>query len=202
LLWKYFEKGGPIMYFILACSVLALMIIIERFIYIAKVKRESAKIFDDTLKYLEKNDIAGALRVCEKYPDSIPANIIKTAIINKEKPWKQIREAIDDAGTRELPRIERFLPSLGTIISIAPMLGLLGTVVGMIKSSNVLAKAGITDSAELLGGIATALLTTAFGLIVAIPTLIVYNYLLHKSQDTIREISEKSDKVVLMLLEE
>ncbi len=201
LLWEYFNKGGPIMYPILACSVFALMIIIERFMYIAKVNKESMDIFNKTSAHLQKSKIKEAIKVCEKSQNSIPGNIIKQGISNINQPREKIREAIDNAGSRELPRIERFLPTLGTIIAIAPMLGLLGTVMGMIISSNALAPSATANSPELLKGIANALLTTAFGLIVAIPALIGYNYLIHKSQNTIREISEKSDKLVDILSE-
>lgn len=189
------------MYPILACSVFAVMIIIERFIYIAKVKKEADNIFTRTMENIQTNNIDRALQICEEYGDSIAGKIIRAGIIYREKSAEDIRNAIDEAGSRELPRIERFLPSLGTIIAIAPMLGLLGTVAGMIQSSNVLAKMGTSNSAELLLGISSALLTTAFGLIVAIPALIFYNYLVHKSQNTILEISKKSDEIAEILLQ-
>ncbi len=202
MLWEYFNKGGPIMYPILICSVFALMIIIERFIYIAKVKRESETVFRKTTEILKQGNVNNALKLCSEMGDSPACNIIKQGLIHKNKPREEIREAIENAGLRELPRIERFLPTLGTIISIAPMLGLLGTVVGMIISSNALGPSATANSPALLRGIANALLTTAFGLIVAIPALIGYNYLLNKSQSTIREISQKSDKVVDLLTQQ
>lgn len=201
MLWSYFNKGGLIMYPILICSVLALMIIIERLIYIGKVNSEAEGIFSKTIENIKSGNIDAALKECEKNKSSIAGNIIRAGILNINKPREQIIEAIDDAGNRELPKIERFLPILGTIAAIAPMLGLLGTVIGMIESADVLARLGTSSPAKLLAGISSALLTTAFGLIVAIPVLIVYNYLIHKSQNTILAISEKSDKIVNLLVE-
>jgi biopolymer transport protein ExbB len=187
------------MYPILLCSIIAVMIIIERFIFIAKVKKEGSNIFTGILKSIENGNVSEAIKICNDNSNSISAGIIKAGIIHADRARDEIRELIDEAGTRELSRIEKFLPTLGTIIAVAPMLGLLGTVVGMIQSSDVLARLGTSNPAELLIGISSALITTAFGLIIAIPCLIFYNYLIQKSQRTIMEISKNADDVVELL---
>ena len=199
MLWIYFQKGGVIMYPILICSVVALMIIIERIVTLGKVKKETAFIFNKVFEKIKENKFAEALNICEERKDLISAKIIKAALANTGKTHQEIQEALDDAGDRELSKLERFLPSLGTIISVSPMLGLLGTVTGMIKSSNVLAKLGTGDPLKLIGGISEALVTTAFGLIVAIPALIAYNYLLQRAQNTIAGISKKSAELALIV---
>jgi biopolymer transport protein ExbB len=175
------------------------MIIIERIVTLGKVRKESALIFNSVFDKLKENKVEEALLLCEEKSDLISAKIIKAALINIGKTHQEIQEALDDAGERELSKLERFLPSLGTIISVSPMLGLLGTVTGMIKSSNVLAKLGTGDPLKLIGGISEALITTAFGLIVAIPALVAYNFLIQRSRNAISGISKKSAELVQMV---
>jgi biopolymer transport protein ExbB len=124
-------------------------------------------------------------------------NITLAALANFNKGREEIREAIEDAGRHEVPHLERYLTWLSTIASVAPLLGLLGTVMGMIKVFNVISTQGPGNPNALAGGISEALLTTAAGLTVAIPSFVLYNYFVNKADKLIIEIEKNS----LLLLE-
>jgi len=106
----------------------------------------------------------------------------------KDLGREETKEAIQDAGSLETPHLERYLRVLGTVVTVAPLLGLLGTVVGMIRVFNVIAIQGVGDPGALAGGIQEALYTTAVGLSVAIPSLVFYNYFRHRTDRLIRKL--------------
>ena len=121
------------------------------------------------------------------------ARIIKKGLEKRGKKSKEeIKEIIQDAGSEEIPYLEKRLKILGTITAIAPLIGLLGTVVGMIKAFNVITVQGVGNPGALAGGIAVALYTTAFGLSIAIPSLIFYNYFMHRTDKIIRRLESVS----------
>jgi biopolymer transport protein ExbB len=148
---------------------------------------------------LEKGHAEEALAICEAHPSPI-ANLMKVGIENRLQPKQVIREAILDAANMEIPKLERSLPMLGTVGNLAPLLGLLGTVTGNIKSFGVIGQLGVVGDPGLLArGIAEALLTTAFGLIVAIPVIVFYNVLVTRVNNTITRLENRVNHLVLLL---
>jgi len=196
---ELFLKGGPVMYFILLCSLVGAVIIIERLLYFRRIRVDEETLIRRLKATLEKGHADEALAICESNPSPI-TNLMKVGIENRHHPRQVIREAILDAANLEIPKLERFLSALGTVANLAPLLGLLGTVTGNIKSFGVIGRLGVVgDPGLLAAGIAEALLTTAFGLIVAIPVIIFYNYLVTKVNNIITRLENRVNELVLLL---
>ena len=192
-------KGGVIMWIIAFLSLIAAIIIIERFLYIRRIKVDEEKMINRLKSTLEKRHFDEALSICETNPSPI-TNLMKVGIEYREYPRETIREVILDAANQEVPKLEKHLPALGTISYIAPLLGLLGTVVGNIEAFGVLGRFGaVGDPGLLAKGIAEALLTTAAGIIVAIPAVIFYNHLVSKVNHMIIRLENRVNELVLLL---
>lgn len=195
---SWIGQGGPMMIPIMVGSVVAVAIIVERFLYLRRISTDSNRFMVEIKGILLDNRVNTALQTCINTPGPV-ASLVRSGIENRDKSKDEIKEAIENASSRELPKLERFLPALGTIAHVSPLLGLLGTVLGMIKSSNVLATEGTSNTLGLIGGISEALITTAAGLIVAIPTLIFYNYFVNKVNNLILEMEIRSTELVDVL---
>ena len=180
-------KRGVVMIPILACSVIALAIVIERFINLTEGKVIPKDFFARIKGLLLEGHINEALSICSKSNKPI-AKIIEAGIMKYYFGRDEIKEAIEDAGRHEIASVEKYLNILSTIAGVAPLLGLLGTVTGMIKVFNIISLGGIGKAEELAGGIGEALITTAAGLSIAIPTLVFHNI-----------FSERADRLILKM---
>lgn len=156
---------------LLISSVLALTIIVDRFIYFTRIKSEDNSLAPKLISLAKEKEIKAAIALCEASKSPL-SNIIMSGLKNINAP----KEFMQSASNKELPRLERFISALSTISTIAPLLGLLGTILGMIQSFAVISVVGSGKPTALASGIANALLTTAAGLIIAIPAVIFYNY--------------------------
>jgi biopolymer transport protein ExbB len=187
-------KGGWLMIPLGLCSILALAIIIEKFISLGAIEHKADR-FTKTMEGILVSDddkkLDKIVALCEMTPSPL-ARILQAGIKKKDRDRAEIKEAIQDAGSSEVPYLEKHLKILGTVITISPLLGLLGTVVGMIKAFNVISVQGVGEPVALAGGIAEALLTTAVGLSIAIPSLVFYNYFSHRTDKLIRKLEEAS----------
>ena len=176
-------KGGPVMYPIILCSIIALAIGIERVYHLHRAKIDTRKFMDDVASVLRRNKIIEAIEKCENTPGPI-AHILKAGILKHDRPRQEIKESIAEAGLYEVPRMEKNLTALSTIAHITPLLGLLGTVVGMVRCFQVIQQKSTSLSpvspGDLAGGIGQALITTVAGLAVAIPVYVLYNYLVSR----------------------
>ena len=203
-MWEFMQKGGPIMWPIFLCSVIAFTIVIERLIRLKKEQIDTKTFMEQISKSLKRNKVMEALELCDRTGGPI-ANILKAGILKHDRPRQEVREAIEDASIHELPRLERNLPVLATVAHVAPLLGLLGTVTGMVAAFQVIeSKASAVNPVnpgDLAGGIWEALLTTVFGLCVAIPTYVAYNYLVSRVDGFVLEM-ERSATDLLNLLGE
>jgi len=192
-------KGGILMVPIILCSVVALAITIERFLTLRRATIDTREFMDGMRKVVRQNRIQEAIQICDETDGPI-ARIVKAGILKHNRSKEDIREAIEDAGHLEIPRLERYLSAMATCANIAPLLGLLGTVAGMI---NVFAKirneGGSVPADKLAGGIEEALFTTAAGLTVAIPTIVVYNYFVSRVDNMILEMEVSSSEMVELL---
>lgn len=193
------EKGGIILWIITFLSVIAAVVIIERFLYFRKIRIDEERMINRLRGVLQKGHYDEALSICENHPAPI-TNLMKVGIEHRMYSRETIREAIMDAASLEVPQMEKHLPLLGTISYVAPLLGLLGTVTGNIRAFGVIGKLGaIGDPGLLARGIAEALITTAAGLIVAIPTVIFYNHLVSKVNHSIIRLENRVNELVLLL---
>ena len=198
-MFELLQKGGIVMVFILLCSLVAAVIIIERLIYLRRIRIDEEKMINRLKVTLEQGHYNEALSICDNHPSPI-TNLMKVGIEHRTHPTHTIREAILDAASLETPKLERYLSALGTVAHISPLLGLLGTVTGNIKAFGVLGQFGaIGDPGLLAKGISEALITTAAGIIVSIPAIIFYNYLVNKVNHIILQMENRVNELVLVL---
>jgi biopolymer transport protein ExbB len=201
-MWDIIQKGGPVMYLIITLSVIAFGIIIERIYSFNKARIDSQKFMDEIIKHLKRNKIIEAIEMCNQTPGPI-AHIIKAGILKHDRSKPEIKEAIDEAASLEIPRLEKHLPILATIAHITPLLGLLGTVSGMIKAFQIIQSKALTmtpvNPGDLSGGIWEALLATLAGLAVAIPTYVAYNYLVNHVDTLVYDMEKAATDLVNLL---
>ncbi len=169
-------RGGVVMIPLLLCSVIALVVAVERWLYLRHARPDSKRLMDKIRAALERGSQEEARGVCEATPGPV-ARVLGAALANFDMPKEDLREVAREVALSEQPVLERGLPVLATMVTVAPLLGLLGTISGLIKVFRVIAGGDIGNAAALSGGIAEALITTFTGLCIAIPFLIVYNSL-------------------------
>jgi biopolymer transport protein ExbB len=202
--WQLLIAGGPVMWPIIICSVVALAIFLERLIYFKSIKINTQQFLEGILEQIKRHQIKEALQLCDKVSHPM-AHILKAGILKYDRPRSQIKESMEDASLYEIPKLEKNLPALATIAHICPLLGLLGTATGMVRCFQAIsAKAAIFDTiamSDLSGGIWEALLTTVAGLVVAIPAYLVYNYLASLVNNAILEMDKAAAELINFLVE-
>jgi len=190
------------MYLIVLLSVLAMAVIIERIYHLNRSRIDANKFMDDITNVLKRNKIIEAIEMCNKTPGPI-AHIIKAGILKHDRSKPEIKESVEEAAQLEIPRMEKNLPILATIAHIAPLLGLLGTVTGMIKSFQVIQQKALSmapvNPGDLAGGIWESLLATVAGLAVAIPTYVAYNYLVSQVDNLVYDMERSATDLVNLL---
>jgi len=183
-------SGGPVMIPLGLLSLVALAIVIERL----WVLRRSNYLKDTTINSLSQlltnREYKSTLDLCRRHPGPF-THLVMALVDNRHAPYDELREILEDTGRRELLGLQRGLPALATIVGGAPLLGLLGTVLGMIKIFTVVASAGSGITEQLASGIAQALITTATGLIIAIPTLFTHSFLEARAVGILAEIEHQ-----------
>jgi len=194
-----FVNGGVFMWPILGCSVVALAITIERFITLRRSTIDTREFMDTMRQILRQNRIQAAIETCDETNAPI-ARIMKAGVLKHKRSKEDIREALENAAHMEIPKLERSLSTLATCANISPLLGLLGTVQGMIMAfAQIQNLRGQVTPADLAGGISTALITTAFGLMVAIPILVVYNHFVTRVENLTLEMEISASELVELL---
>ncbi len=189
--------GQVLIYLILFCSVVSFAMIIDRFISFHKGGLNRAKFMSKLSPILKREKIIEAISLCDKYPSAI-TRIIKSGVLKHDRGKTKICEAMEERAQLELSQFEKYLPVLATISYIAPLLGFLGTVLGMIEVFMQLqSEMELIGQGNLDAGFGEALFTTAAGLMVAIPTILAHNYFLSRideiRRDSDRTISELAD---------
>ncbi len=186
-LGKYYLDGGYVMHGISVLSLFSLTAIIYKLIVFRRVKMNVSEFIAKVRSALLKGNIKGAVTVCEESRSPVAA-ITKSALLKYGSPREQIEKSMENAAIHEVAYLEKYLTVLATVANIAPLLGFLGTVVGMIISFEVIATHGLNNPGLVARGISQALLTTAYGLIVAFFTQPFYNYFTSKVGAYTREI--------------
>lgn len=196
---RILQDGGIILWIIIALSPIATAIIVERLLYFRRIRVDEEKLIQRLKSSLEKGHFDEALSICDNNPSPI-TNLMRIGIEHRNFPEHIQKEVIMDGANQEIPHLERFLSALGTIAHIAPLLGLLGTVIGNIEAFGVLGKFGsVGDPTLLAKGVSEALLTTAAGLIIAVPSIVFYNYLVNKVNHIIVRLENRVNELVLLL---
>ena len=175
---------------LLISSILALTIIVDRFIYFTRVKSQDDSLAPKIVSLIKDSEIKAAIALCETNKSPL-SNILIAGLKNTNMP----KEFMQSQSNKELPKLERFISALSTISTVAPLLGLLGTILGMIQSFAVISVVGSGKPTALAGGIANALLTTAAGLIIAIPSVVFYNYFVNTINSRILFMENLSNEV-------
>jgi len=201
-MWQLFLKGGPVMWPILFCSVFALAIIVDKFISLHRDRIDVHDFLKKLLEKLKRKDVGGALNLCDQYHVGV-CRILKAGILKFDRTREEIKESIEEAFLYEVPKLEKNLNILATIAHVSPLLGLLGTVTGMVRCFHTIQVKTMAfnpvSAADLAGGIWEALLTTVFGLVVAIPTFVAYNYFANRINYLILEMEQASTELLNFL---
>src|SRR5262252_1055246 len=164
----FVANGGPVLWIILFASAVALIVFIERFLHCHRAQINSTQFLNGVRNVLKRDNIVEALSICDATPGPV-ARLVKTAILNRENGRERMREALEEAGLAEVPRLEEKLNLLATIAQLAPLLGLLGTVVGFIHTFSLMQESGLNAHVgQLSNGIWQSLVCAAAGLAVAI----------------------------------
>ncbi len=197
---EFFDKGGPVMWPLLFLSIVGLAFILERFWHYHKVSINTPEFLDKIRKVLKQKKIKEAIQVCENYRGPI-ASILKAGLLKYGKSKEDIEKAIGTNAGIEMSRLERGLIWIATIATVAPLLGFLGTVSGMISAFETIAVHGLNNPALVAIGISEALITTASGLAIAIPMHLAYNYFSNRVAKIVLDMEESSGLLVEYLTE-
>jgi len=193
------QAGGPVMYPLVICAVMSVAFMIERFITINRASADNEVLTEQVREHLQGGRVNDALAVCDQHAGPV-AGLLANGIRNRNLDSDSIERAMEELALRETPLLYRHLGILDTIITVAPLLGLLGTVTGMIKSFNVVGSAaGLNNPTAITGGVAEALLATATGLAIAIVTLVGYNYLTEKVKEIIADMEVRATQLMNIL---
>ena len=199
-MWSYFAKGGPVMWPLLLLSILGVAVAIWRWMALRSATANIASLMTALRERVVAGDLEGAIKVCEQYPSPV-ASIVKAGLLRHGRSREDIERSLQEASSHELAHLERGLPVLATVAMIAPLLGFLGTVTGMINSFDALAAVGLNNPAAVASGISEALITTAAGLIIAIPVQMAYNYFVSRVNGLVRDM-EAAANIVLDAVED
>ncbi len=195
-MWLIIQKGGPVMWPLLLTSLIALTVVIERCIFIIRErKRRNQEEVQMILDFVEKGNIEKAIQTGQSSEDFV-ARALVYGLTHREKSFSS---ALLQAANLELKRFTRGISTLDTAITLAPLLGLLGTVTGMIRAFGLLGQSELEAPSVITGGIAEALIATAFGLAIAIIALIPFNYLNARLEEARHDIEDASTHLELML---
>jgi len=196
---QFLEQGGLVLWILMALMALTICLIIERLLYFKKITVDEAKLYKRVKVTIEKGHIEEALAICEQNMSPFAA-LLKTGIENRDYPRTIQKEFLEDAAAQEEPRLEKNIATIGTIANIAPLIGLMGTVIGTMRSLGVLGKFGaISDPSVLASGLSEALINTVGGIIVAVFAVIFHNYLTNKVNNLILKLEGQVNTLILMI---
>lgn len=194
----FLAKGGPVMVPLLAASLLAVAVMIERALVLGRASRDSAPLMEQVRRCIAQGDATEAVRICEVAGTPV-GRVLAAGLQARHLPEDRLEKVMEEQALAELPALNRRLAVLDTVITVAPLLGLLGTVTGMIRSFGIMAQSGIDRPHGITGGVAEALIATAVGLAIAITTLVVYNWLSEKVRDITAQMEIRATQLANLL---
>ena len=197
--WELLRQGGPMVWVLLLVSAFGVTAFLERLLYYHRAQINASEFMAGVRTVLKNDNVVEAVAICDATPGPV-ARMAKLGILNREQTHERLKELLDDHSRAEVPRLEKRLNMLGTIAQIAPLLGLLGTVLGFIQIfQGVWLKGNWVLANDLAGGIWQGLVCMALGLAIAIPCTIAFNYLVGRKDDIALDI-EKSNAELLNIL--
>ena len=193
--------GGPMIWLILAAGAVALTVFVQRVLHYHRAQINSMEFLNGVRTVLKRDNVVDAISICDATPGPV-ARVVKVAILNRDRGREGVRESLEEAGLMEVPPLEDKLNLLATIAQIAPLLGLLGTVLGFIRIFSQLQAHGAGAHLEALaGGVWQALLCTAAGLALAIPCYAGYNYLVNRVNAIVLDMERAAAEIVNIVAE-
>ena len=196
---EYIQKGGPLMWLIVLCSVLVITVFLERLTYFHRASIRVGEFLRGLSNLIQRRNFAEALHECAGAPGPV-ARVIHAAIIHHEKSRSDLKEIVQEAGQLEVPKLERNLALLSTITFVTPLIGLLGTLTGLIDSFGNIESHSDTSSMDISSGIHHSLLTAAASLAVAIPSSIAYSYLSARVNTLLHDMERGGIEIVNLII--
>ena len=194
-------SGGPVIWLILIAAAMAAAVFIERALYCHRSQINSAEFLNGVRTVIKRGNVVEAISICDATPGPV-ARLVKSAILSRDLGRDRVREAVEEAGLTEVPRLEEKLNLLATIAQIAPLLGLFGTVVGFISVFGQLQEAGLyAHIQQLAGGVWQALVCAAAGIAVSIPAHAGYNYLVSRVNKIVLDMERAAAEIVNIVTE-
>ncbi|MCZ6632172.1 MAG: MotA/TolQ/ExbB proton channel family protein [bacterium] len=190
-----FNDGGIFMWPLLFMFFFGIAVALERFWTLSKAHINSKEFIAELQEALKQRGPEGAAEICSNTPGPV-ASVLHAGLLRLDRGIEHVEKAIEESGAVEMAFLEKGLVWLSTVANVAPLVGFLGTVAGMIQAFNDIAKAGDVDPSIVAGGISVALITTASGLVVAIPIQTLYNYFLSKIDKIIIDLQESSNQFI------
>ncbi|MDN6318419.1 MAG: MotA/TolQ/ExbB proton channel family protein [Marinobacter sp.] len=194
-MFELLKAGGILMVPIVACSILALAIILERFWTLRASRVSPPQTLNELWRWIKKKEL-NARKLKALQSSSPMGRVLAGGLMNAKHGREIMKESIEHEASQAIHELERFLNPLGTVATITPLLGLLGTVIGMIKVFAEIQLAGVGDAGNLAGGISEALITTASGLSVAIPALICHRYFIRRVDELVVGMEQEAIKLI------
>lgn len=197
---EIFRSGGPLMYVILLLAILGLAVVLDRIFYLLiKESKDIESVKEEIIVAIKSDKIKEAIEICGEHKSSaarVLKGILKEVYYDDEAEISLLEEKAREVALEELPKLEKNMWLLSMAAQLSPLVGLLGTVTGMIMAFNVISQSGTGDPKALASGISQALITTAAGLIVAVPAVFAYNYLNRKIDTVLNSIEKSSVEII------
>lgn len=193
------RQGGPVMWFLVGAGLLGAVVFLERLFHLHRAQIKTEDFLKGVYNIMQRGNVAEAVSICEDTPGPV-AYIARVAILHHDEGKEALQQAIEGAGLVEVPRLERNLNLLATVAKIAPLAGLLGTVLGMLKIFMAMQQgAPLVHMGDVSGGMVEALLTTITGLTIAIPTYAGYNFLIGRVESIVLDMEKSSIEILTFL---
>jgi biopolymer transport protein ExbB len=192
---EYMFRGGFMMYPLLLSALIALTVILERFYFLGTVYKTPRETMREIFSLSEKHDFARAIEACRKL-DTPVSSVLTSGLEHIDNPAEEMELSMKNRAEEWIPQLEKRIEVLDTVITAAPLMGLLGTITGMMASFQVLSEKGVNEPNAITGGVAEALIATATGLVIALLCLVAYNYLSSKIKVYIYEVESAASRLM------
>lgn len=196
---EWIRLGGPMTLLILGCGVVAAWVVAKRMLDLHRAQIKTGDFLKGIFNVVSRGNLVEAVSICEETPGPV-AQMVRVAVLEQKQGRERVQRAMEEVALAEIPRLERLLPLLLTIAQITPLIGLLGTVLGMMDIMQTIhLKSPLLHAGDLDGGLWTALVSTAFSLSVAIPTYAAYNLLVSRVESIVLDMERSFGEIVLFL---
>lgn len=193
------KHGFPMIWVLLLLSAVVMYVFIERALHYHRAQINSVEFLNGIRNVLKRENVVEALSICDATPGPV-ARLVKTGILTRDRGREGVRDALEETGLLEVPRLEAKLNLMATVAQIAPLMGLLGTVMGFMRVFYALQQAGpFANVSDLAGGVWASLISMAAGLAVAIPAYAAYNYLVSRVNSIVLDMEKASAEVINMV---